>query len=115
MSATNYLTDIEKQKIEAFNSDLVLKNAIRKVMLEPLYNHGVLGATEDSDPTRNFALTPAFNMLLQKREVWDVEKLGYITMANAMAIQMLEQGFGELEKVKKEESAPVEEGESSPL
>lgn len=107
MAAEKYLTDIEKEKIITFNSDVVLKNAIRKVMLDPLYNQGVLGAQEEHDPARNFALTPAFNMLLQKREMWDVEKLGYITMANAMAVQMVEQGFGDLEKITNE---PVQLG-----
>lgn len=109
MSATNYLTDIEKQKIEAFNADTVLKNAVRKVMLEPLHNHGVMGAEAEYDPTKNFALTDAFNMLLQKREMWDFEKLGMATLANARAIQLIEQGFGQLESIKKEVEQPQEE------
>jgi len=110
MSPATYLTELEIAKIQAFNEDVVLKNAIRKVLLEPLYNHGVLGADAEHDPTKNFALTPAFNMLMQKREMWDMEKLGMFTMANAMAIQMLEQGFGALEGLKATpESEEVEE------
>jgi hypothetical protein len=107
MSATSYLSDLEKQKIKAFNEDTVLKNAVRKVMLEPLYNQGVLGSEKEHDPTINFALTDAFKMLLGQREMWDMQKLGAITMANARAIQLVEQGFGELEKVK-DEPTPTE-------
>lgn len=113
MKPEEYLTKIEQDKIKVFNEDKVLKGALRKVFLDPIFNQGVLNQGK-VDPTRNFALTPAFNMLLQKRETWDFEKIGLNTMAAAMAIQMLEQGFGELEKYRnevKEESADVDESE----
>lgn len=96
MKPEDYLSEIEKSKIETFNNDIVLKNAVRKVLLDPLYHQGVL-AGDGIDPTQNFALTPAFHMLLQKREMWDLEKLGAVNLANALAIQMIEQGFGALE------------------
>lgn len=114
MNPETYLSDLEKNKIIAFNEDKVLKNAIYKVMLEPLYNHGVLRPEGIVDPTRNFALTQAFNMLLQKREMWDLEKLGAVNLANAMAIQMIEQGFGELEKFKNEPKSEKENEDESP-
>ena len=113
---TKYLSDLEISKIKSFNEDEVLKNALRKVFLSPLYNQGVLspkGELDETNPTQNFALTSAFHMLLQKREMWDLEKLGAINLANAMAIQMVEQGFGECEKYqntpkKGEESEEVD-------
>jgi hypothetical protein len=103
-AAENYLSDIEKAEIKRFNENKVLKEAVRKVMLEPLYLHGTLakggGGVEDiNTPSRNFVLTPVFNMLLGKREMWDAEKIGQWTLAAAQAIQMVEQGFGTLEKL----------------
>lgn len=114
MSAEKYLTDLEKEKIKTFNQDTVLKNAVRKVILEPLYKQGVLGADKEHEPNINFALTDAFNMLLQKREMWDMEKLGFVTLANARAIQLIEQGLGELEKIKTEPKPLEEEEEVTP-
>jgi hypothetical protein len=108
MKTEDYLTSIEIDKIKAFNEDKVLKSAIRKVMLAPLYQHGRIEQGEH-DPTVNFALTPAFNMLLQRREMWDFEKLGMFNMAAAQAIQFLEQGFGELDKFKNEVKPQTEE------
>jgi len=110
MNPEEYLAKVEIDKIKSFNEDKVLKEALRKVFLEPIYQHGVLTKGE-IDPTRNFALTPAFSMLLTKREMWDFEKLGLHTMASAMAIQMIEQGFGSLDKFKIEpkEATVVEE------
>lgn len=101
MEPKQYLSEIEQDKIKRFNEDKVLKEALRKVFLSPLYQQGVMtpaGLVEGNSPARNFALTPAFHMLLQKREMWDIEKLGMVTLSNAMAIQLIEQGFGELEK-----------------
>ena len=100
MNPEEYLTKIEIDQLKAFNENVVLKNAIKKVLLDPIYNQGVL--KEGLIPSRNFALTQAFNMLLQKRETWDYEKIGIDTMTNAKAIQLVEQGFGELEKFKVE-------------
>lgn len=114
MTTPTYLTDLEKSKIKAFNEDTVLKNAVRKVMLEPLYNHGVLTAEDEHNPIQNFALTDAFNMLLQKRDMWDMERLGFVTLANARAVQLVEQGFGQLESVK-DELKPLKEEEVNPI
>jgi len=98
----SYLSEIEKTEIQRFNENKVLKEAIRKVMLEPLYLQGTLvkeGSVQGlNDPTRNFVLTPVFNMLLTKREMWDTERIGQWTLTCAQAIQMIEQGFGNLEK-----------------
>lgn len=102
MKPETYLSKLEQDKIKIFNEDRVLKEALRKVLLEPLYNHGVMRPDGENDPTRNFVLTPVFNMLLGKRETWSNEQIGEFTRASAMAIQFLEQGFGELDKFKAE-------------
>lgn len=100
MKAENYLSDLEKKAVERFNSDIVMKNAVKKVLLEPVYLQGTLSPGAEPTPSKNFMLTPVFNMLMGKRENWDNEKLGEWTRANAMAIQFIEGGFGELEKFK---------------
>ena len=102
MEPSSYLSELEINKIKAFNEDNVLKEAIRKVMLEPLYNHGVMRPEGTNDPTINFVLTPVFNMLMGKREMWSDEQVGQFTKASAMAIQLIEQGFGGLDKFKNE-------------
>jgi len=112
METQDYLTKVQIDKIKAFNEDKVLKNAIYKVLLAPLYQHGRMEQGEH-DATKNFALTPAFNMLLQKREMWNLETLGQHTLASAMAIQFLEQGFGELDKFTVEKVDKKENEENS--
>jgi hypothetical protein len=103
MTSEKYLSEQEIDKLKTFNQDTVLKNAIRKVLLEPIYGQGVL-EQGDSSPARNFALTQSFNMLMQKREMWDLEKIGFDVMTSAKAIQYIEQGFGEVEKYQIEET-----------
>lgn len=107
MTPETYLLPAQIDKLKIFNEDKLLKDAVRKVMLEPLYQHGVMNQ-EEADATRNFVLTPVFNMLLGKREVWSNEQIGEFTRASAMAIQFVEQGFGELDKFK---SVSVSAGE----
>lgn len=112
METSEYLTKVQIDKIKAFNEDKDLKNAIYKVLLVPLYQHGRMEQGEHN-ATKNFVLTPVFNMLLGKREMWEPEKIGNFTLASAMAIQFVEQGFGELDKFTVEKVEKKENEEDS--
>ena len=51
----NYLTDLEKTKIEFFCADEVMFEAVRKVMLQGLYLHDTVGKDFTPDPLVNGA------------------------------------------------------------
>lgn len=103
-----YLSDIEKAKVIAFNSDPIMKEVVRKVILASVYNNGVLRAGKSSDPTKNSALSLAF-LALSGRGVVSNEDLGEDLRGLAQGVFLLEQGFNELEKIKDE--TKVEESE----
>ena len=98
MKPEDYLLPIQVEKLKAFNKDPMLKDALYKVFLAPLYLQGVMIKGKEFNAPTNFALTPAFDMILKRRETWDNEKLGEWVKVQAQAIQFVEQGFGELEK-----------------
>lgn len=101
-----FLTDLEKEKISAFCSDETLKEAVRKVMLAGIYSNGVIKKDgKPHDPTKNFALTQAFQAMIHSAPITD-EELGQNIRARAAGIQMVEQGFAELDKIHAPAPAP---------
>lgn len=54
-----YLTDLEKAKIEAFCNDKEMFEAVRKVMLQGIYTHGTVGLEHTPDPLVNGAFALA--------------------------------------------------------
>lgn len=103
----NYLSDAEKNKIMTFNADIVLVNAVKKVLLEAIYNNGVLRKDNDPEPTRNAALSLAIACVNGQNVVSD-EHLGQDLRGMAQGVLLLEQGLAQLAKIKK-----VKEGEST--
>lgn len=95
------LSDIEKAKIIAFNNDVILREAVRKVLLAGIYDNGTLKAGEPADPTKNFALRKVFRTWIKDIPVTN-EELGEELRASAMGIQLLEAGFDELSRIKEE-------------
>ena len=97
----NILTDIEIAKIEAFNADSVMVQAVKKVLLQHIYSQGVITKGQDHNPLKNRALvlvgSDVSNEVLgsQLRSLWE-------------GVNALETGFSELELIKNK----VEEIES---
>lgn len=93
---TDYLTDQEIKKIEAFNTDKVLVEAIRKVLLQGLYTHGVLKKGQKHNPLHNAAYRLAG--LALENPIPD-ELLGQHIRGQFAGLNSLENAFSELEKI----------------
>jgi len=101
----DYLNEIEQEKISAFLKDIILKEAIKKVLLKRIYSDGTLLPGKPANPKENFALNIYKNQ--ETGEMFSDEELGRITKVKRMAIELIEKGLGEeLEKFKK--VTPVE-------
>ncbi len=98
-----YLSDIEKDKIINFNSDEVLVNAVRKVLLASIYDNGTLRKDLAPEPLKNGALGLAFLAISGKGVVTN-DDLGADIRGLAQGISLLENGLNQLSKIKKEEA-----------
>ncbi len=103
MDASKYLSDIEKKKLESFNEDEVMKEAVRKVLLEGVYYNGTLKPDEKADPLTNFALT--FHHKGSQIPQTD-EDIGRELRAWSWALDTLESAFEEIAKYTKENKLP---------
>lgn len=98
----NYLTDIEIAKIEAFNADTVMVQAVKKVLLQHIYSQGVIKKGEDHNPLKNRAL------VLVGGDVSN-EELGSQLRALWEGVNAIETGFNELELIKTNVESPYVE------
>ena len=100
-----YLSDQEISKIEQFADDKVMREAVKKVVLEAVYDMGTLKEGKEADPMRNWAL-----VIAQQANEWghDNEQLGQRLQAVSEGVQRVEQGFGALDNIK----ADVKEAKS---
>jgi len=101
------LTDIQKQKIIAFNQDPKMVEAVRKVLLRTLYSEGVVESK--LNPVQNRALGLAA-LSIGGKAVINNERLGEDLRALAQGVFLLEAGFKELAKIKKEEKEEEDKG-----
>ena len=94
-----YLNDMEKAELSKLNDNSVLMNAVKKVLLNYIYNEGVLVPGADpGDPIKNFVLQKAA-MALQVKETSN-ESLGEQLRADTQALRLVELGFQEIAKFK---------------
>lgn len=91
----DYLSDIEKQKIQSFLNDSVMLEAVRKVLLFGINHNGTFTPGEPANPARNFALQLPFQSDIQG-VVLDDATLGAEVRAQVKGIRLLENGFAEL-------------------
>lgn len=103
----DFLSEIEKDKIINFNSDEVLVNAIKKVLLATIYSNGTLKKDVSPDPLRNGALGLAF-LAIKGTGVVSNTDLGEDIRGLAQGISLMEQGFNQLSKIVKVEDKEVE-------
>lgn len=103
---SEFMSDIEKEKIIAFNSDPILVHAVKKILLKTIYGNGVLKVGKQPEPLKNGALGLAF-LALAGRAIVTNEQLGEDLRALAHGVNLLEAGFNELEKFKKEPADEV--------
>lgn len=94
-----FLSDIERDRIATkFNSDEILANAVKKVLLATIYSNGVLKAGEDPDPLKNGALGLAF-LAIRGNGVVSNTDLGEDIRGLAQGVSLLEQGFRKLSEI----------------
>lgn len=92
--ANEYLNELEQQAIVRFNSDTIMSNAVKKVLLDVIYNQGILSKGEKPNVLKNFAL-----MKVSQREV-NNEELGADLRAIWEGCNLLENGFNQLAQIK---------------
>lgn len=105
----DYLNEEEVLKIEQFCGDKTMFEAVKKVLLAPIYKHGVLEPGKDHNPLIN----GAFTLVSQAPELTD-EVLGQFLRAKWAGVSSLENGLEELKKIKSNkvgvEAPPLNEG-----
>lgn len=100
-----YLTDLEKVKIETFCDDKDMFDAVKKVLLQHIYDQGVLKAGQAHNPLKNRAFALAQHAT--ENPMTD-EVLGQHIRGLWEGVNALETGYAELQKIKsqKEEAEP---------
>ena len=88
-----YLSDIEVAKIEAFNADPIMVQAVKKVILEKMYTQGVMKAGVAHNGLKNRALVLVDETLSN-------EQVGSNLRALYEGMNAVEAGFTELETIK---------------
>lgn len=97
----DYLTDLQKTKVEAFAADAELVDAVKKVLLQRIYGQGVIEKGIEVNPLKNRAL-----VLVQGG--YGDEDLGRRLRAFWEGVDALESGFEELLTIKAPKVDPIE-------
>lgn len=102
---SEYLNEIEKEKIGLFNNDLILKEALRKVFLKRIFTDGVMSPGKSINPYENIALNiyKSGYQPGETKEMYSDEELGKITKLRRFAIELVQEGFKDIEKIRKVE------------
>lgn len=100
------LTPLEVTKIEQFNKDEVLVEAVRKVLLACIYSHGVITKGYKHNPLLNGAFSLA--SLSGNNPIPD-DVIGQQLRAQWAGVNALEQGFNTLSEIRSEKPAKVKE------
>lgn len=105
MDYKQILSPLEVTKIEQFNKDKEMQEAVRKVLLSGLYTHGVVQKGMDHNPLINGAF--ALVSLAGDNPIPD-EQLGAHLRGTWFGINALENAWKQLIKIKVEKEEEVE-------
>lgn len=105
MDKFDYLSDLQKLKIETFCNDTDMKEAVRMVLLAGLYKHGVLEQGVEHNPLINGAFSLV--SLAMTNPIPDAQ-LGEHLRGMWAGVNALETGFNALERVKLPKDEKVE-------
>lgn len=103
MAKLEYLNDNEKAAIQMFYESEVMREAVKKVLLESLYE-GTLEPGKKSDPLKNLAL-----VFVSQNLDKDDSKIGANVRALYHGINALELGFNKLADIKGTQPEPEDE------
>lgn len=99
------LTPLQISKIEQFNADAEMQDAVRQVLLAGLYHHGVVEKGVAHNPLLNGAF--ALVSLAGNNPIPD-EELGAHLRGTWFGVNALEQAWNKLTKIKSEKKEDVE-------
>jgi len=102
-----YLTELEAVEIEKFNNNPVLADAIKKVLLDAVYNQGVIKKGKKHNSLHNAFIALSFQTV--QGGVISNERLGEDLRAMTQGLNFVEAGFKELSKIKTEERSEEKE------
>lgn len=101
----DYLTDLQKAKIEAFCKDTEMYEAVRKVILASVYEHGTVQAGYTPNPLQNGAFSLAS---IAVNNPIPNEVLGQHIRGMWAGVNAMENAFRDLNKVKLEKEKDIE-------
>lgn len=99
------LTETEVAKIEAFCADTEMHNAVRKVLLQGIYEHGTVQKDHTADPLVNGAF--ALASLSMENPIPD-EELGAHIRAMWAGVNAMHNAFKDLNNIKSEKGEAIE-------
>jgi len=99
------LTDMEVVKIEAFCADTEMYNAVRKVILQAIYEHGTVQKGQNPDPLINGAFSLAS---LSMENPIPNEEIGAHVRAMWAGVNAMHNGFKDLNNIKSEKGEAIE-------
>jgi hypothetical protein len=105
MDYKKILTPLQVSKVEQFNKDKDMQEAIKKVLLSGIYAHGVVQKGFEHNPLINGAF--ALVSLAGENPIPD-EQLGAHIRGTWFGINALENAWNQLLKIKKEKEEKVE-------
>lgn len=100
-----YLSDLEKVKIETFCADKEMFEAVKKVLLQHIYEQGVLKAGAKHNPLKNRAF--ALVQHATENPLTD-EVLGQHVRGIWEGINALETGYTQLQNIKSNKDESLE-------
>jgi hypothetical protein len=100
-----YLNENEIAKVEAFCKDEVLYNAVKKVLLQGIYTHGVFEKGVEFNPKKNVAFSLVQHTLTNP--IPDAEIGSHLRSVFA-GLNALENSFKELDEIRSKEKEQLE-------
>ena len=98
------LSEAEKAQLESFCANPMMKDAVKKVLLFPIYHNGVMQKGKKEEPLNNFLLGFALNNIDKDDAV-----VGQELKIKAQAIRIIELAFMEIEGYEKVEQPKAKE------
>ncbi len=98
-------TDREKEQLDRFVKDDILKDLVKKVVLSAVYHEGTLNS---DTPLENFTLAFAAGSMGKLTR----EEMGEKLEAALIAVQLLNDGFARLQRFNKNKPKKVDAGEN---
>ena len=105
MDYKEILTPLQISKIEQFNGDTDMKEAVKQVLLAGLYEHGVVKKGKTLEPRHNGAYSMV--ALATNNPIPD-EIIGQQLRAQWAGINALENAFQRIEEIKSKKKEKVE-------